>query len=73
MTISESVEHSKIKVKEELKNELVTREIFEERFKTFEEKFKNLEFRINIMIGIAAAACTVFNPGLIDLMKSLIK
>jgi hypothetical protein len=73
LTIAESIEHSKIKVKDDLRNELVTRELFEERFKTFDEKFKNLEFKINIMIGIAAAACTVFNPGLLSLLEKLIK
>jgi hypothetical protein len=87
VTIAESIEHSKVKVKEDLRNELVTRELFEERFKVFEErfkvfeerfkvmeeKFKHLEFRINVMIGIAAAACTVFNPGLLSLLEKLIK
>ncbi|MEW5767865.1 MAG: hypothetical protein AB1797_09620 [bacterium] len=42
-TIVEKKEHIKIEVKEELKKELVTREIFEERFNLIDERFKGLE------------------------------
>ena len=37
----------KIEVRDELRRELVTREIFEERLKIIEEKFKSLRNEIN--------------------------
>lgn len=46
-SIVEKKEHIKIELKEELRNELVTREIFEERFKIIDERFKSLEKEIN--------------------------
>jgi len=58
--IAEKKELVKIELKEELKNELVTRDLFEERFnnineriehieKRFEEKFKNVEERFKML------------------------
>jgi hypothetical protein len=41
--IVEKKEISKIEIKQELKNTLVTREIFEERFKVVDERFKSVE------------------------------
>jgi len=41
--IVEKKELLKLEIKDELRNELVTRGIFEERFKSIEERFKSLE------------------------------
>lgn len=41
--IVEKKEHIKIELKEELKKDLVTREIFEEKFNVVEERFKSLD------------------------------
>ena len=56
--IAQKKEHIKIELKEELKKELVTRELFEERFKSVDERFKSiderfkmLDFKINILIA----------------------
>jgi len=45
--IAEKKEMIKIEIRDELKKELVTREIFEERFKIIDEKFKSLGNEIN--------------------------
>jgi len=46
--IAEKKEMIKIEIRDELKKELVTREIFEERFKIIDEKFKSLVTEMNI-------------------------
>lgn len=72
----------KIEVKDELKKELVTREIFEERiknlereiserFKVVEEKFKSLNFKLNIFIAVALIALTFANPTFVGLIEKL--
>lgn len=43
--ITQKKEHIKIELKEELKNELVTRDLFEERFKIIDERFKVIDER----------------------------
>ncbi len=44
--IAEKKEFIKIEIKEELKKELLTREIFEERFKVIEERFNVVDEKI---------------------------
>ena len=46
------------------KKELVTREIFDERF-------KSLNFKLNIFIAIALAALTFANPTFVALIEKL--
>jgi len=46
-TITDRKEYLKVELKEELKNELVTREIFDERFKLVDERFKSLTIEMN--------------------------
>jgi len=69
-------------LKDELKQELVTREIFEERFKSLEnvmaekfklvdEKFASLHFKLNIFIAIALIALTFANPIVVELIKKI--
>jgi len=60
-----------IALKDELKQELVTREIFEERFKVIEEKFASLNFKLNIFIAIALIALTFANPTFVQLLQKL--
>ncbi len=67
-----------IALKDELKQELVTRELFEERFKVIEEKFKVMEekfaglhFKMNIFIAIALIALTFANPTFVELIKKI--
>lgn len=55
----------------ELKKELVTREVFEERFNVIEERFKSLNFKLNIFIAIALAALTFANPMFVALIEKL--
>jgi hypothetical protein len=50
--IVEKKQMIKIEIKEELRNELVTREIFEERFKVIEERFKSLEKEMNARFDV---------------------
>ena len=47
--ITEKKELIKIELKEELKNELVTRDIFEERFNGLNERFKSIDERFKSM------------------------
>ncbi len=77
-TITEKKEHLKIEIKEDLKHELVTRELFDERFnsidakfKTIDEKFNALNFKLNIFITIAIIALTLANPTFAELIKIL--
>jgi hypothetical protein len=69
--IVEKKELTKIEIKDELKKELVTREIFEEKFHVIDEKFKSLNFKLNIFIAIALAALTFANPTFVALIGKL--
>jgi len=71
--ISEKKELVKIELKEELKNELVTRELFEERFKSMDERFKSLENKFNIVIILMLILISFANPTFVDFLKELIK
>jgi len=83
-TITDRKEYLKVELKEELKNELVTREIFDERlksisiemnerFKVVDERFRSLNFRLNIFIAIALIALTFANPTFIKLLEKVFK
>jgi len=80
--IVEKKEMVKIEVREELKKELITREIFEEKFKSLtkemDEKFKvvdkrfnSLNFKLNIFIAVALIALTFANPTFVALIQKL--
>ena len=80
--ILEQKQFLKVVLKEELKQELVTREIFEERFKGLEntmtekfkvddEKFASLHFKMNIFIAIALIALTFANPTFVQLLQKI--
>ena len=71
--IAQKKEHIKIELKEELKKELVTRELFEERFKSIDERFKMLDFKINILIALTLIVITFANPTFVELIKNLFK
>ena len=85
--IIEKKELVKIEIKEELKNELVTRDLFEERFKVVDERFKSIEakfenvderfktldFKINILIALTMIALTFANPTFVNLIKEIFK
>ncbi len=61
----------KIALKDDLKQELVTRELFEERFKVIEEKFTSLHFKMNLFIAIALIALTFANPTFVQLLQKI--
>lgn len=81
----------KTQIKDELRSELITKELFEERFKTvderfktieakiqqldskFDERFKRLDLKLNIFIGIALVSLTFANPTFVELIKHIIK
>ena len=85
--IVEKKELLKIELKEELRNELVTRELFEERFKNIDERFKQvderfkqvderfkmLDFKINILIALTMIVITFANPTFVALVKEVFK
>ena len=78
--IVQKKEHIKIELKEELKKELVTRELFEERlkcvderFKSIDERFKMLDFKINLFIALTLIVITFANPTFVELIKNLFK
>ena len=78
--IVEQKELSKNEIKHELKNELITRELFEERmkglderFNVINERFKRLEFKLNILIALMPIVITFANPSFIELIKHLFK
>ena len=63
----------KIELKEELKNELVTRELFEERLKTVDERFKTLNFKFNLLITLVIIALTFANPTFVAVIEKIFK
>jgi hypothetical protein len=70
----------KITVKDELRNELVTRELFDERFKSLDERFKVVDerfkrqdFKLNVLIGLAFVALTFANPTFVELVRHVVK
>jgi hypothetical protein len=80
--IVDKKEHIKIELKDDLRNELVTKDLFEERFKRLEvemnerfkvidEQFKRLNFKLNIFIAIALIALTFANPTFIRLIEKI--
>jgi predicted nuclease with TOPRIM domain len=101
--IVDKKEMLKIEVREELRKELVTRELFDgllkemrerfnvvdekfngvnekfrvvdERFKSLEdrmdEKFKGLNFKLNLFFAIALIALTFANPAFVELIKKI--
>ena len=71
--IAQKKEHIKVELKEELKKELVARELFEERFKNIDERFKMLDFKINILIALTLIVITFANPTFVELIKNLFK
>ena len=85
--IEEKKELVKIELKEELKNELVTKELFEERFKSIDARFKSidarfesmdarfdsLENKFNIIIVLMLILISFANPTFVDFLKELIK
>jgi len=78
--IVQKKEYTKIEIKDELKKELVTRELFEEKFNVIEEKFKavderfkTLEFKINILIALMMIVITFANPTFVALVEKIFK
>jgi len=85
--IVQKKEYIKIEIKDELKKELVTRELFEERFNVIDEKFKGiderfkgiderfktLEFKINILIALMMIVITFANPTFVALVEKIFK
>ena len=83
--IVDKKEMIKIEVREELRKELVTREMFDalvvemrerfnvvnERFNSVDEKFKSLHFKLNLFIAIALIALTFANPAFVTLIQKL--
>ena len=74
----------KSELRDDLRQELVTRELFEERFKSLEkemnerfkvvdEKFTSLNFKLNIFIAIALLALTLANPTFAALVSGLFR
>ena len=68
----------KVELREALRQELVTRELFEERMKVIDERFnmederfKSLNFKLNIFIAIALLALTLANPTFAALVGKL--
>jgi len=68
----------KIEVREELRKELVTRDMFEslgievrERLNVVDEKFKSLNFKLNLFWAIALIALTFANPAFVALIQKM--
>ena len=75
--ISDAIDYKWKVTKDELLNairkEFVTRELFEERFNVVDEKFKSLNFKLNIFIAIALIALTLANPTFVKLIEKIFK
>ena len=75
--ISDAIDYKWKVTKDELLNairkEFVTRELFEEMFNVVDERFKSLNFKLNIFIAIALIALTLANPTFVKLVERLFK
>lgn len=71
-------------LRDDLRQELVTRELFEERMKVIDERFKSLEkemnerftsmnYKLNIFIAIALLALTLANPTFAALVSGIFR
>ena len=69
----EKMSVTKMEIKQDLTNTLVTRELFEAEIKHIDQRFQSLrehfDLKFNILIGIMLFGFTVFNPAFIDLIK----
>jgi hypothetical protein len=77
----------KAALKDELKNELVTRDVFEERFKVLDERFKVVDerfkvvderfrrqdFKLNVLIALMMIGLTFANPTFVELIKHVLR
>ncbi|HEY9886277.1 MAG TPA: hypothetical protein V6C96_03345 [Vampirovibrionales bacterium] len=64
-SFTETKEAYKLSTKEELRSELATKE-------DLEHLRRELDFKLNIVIAIAALAMTFFNPALLDFLARII-
>ena len=75
--ISDAIDYKWKVTKDELLNairkEFVTRELFEEMFNVVDERFKSLNFKLNIFIAIALIALTLANPTFVKLIEKIFK
>lgn len=86
--LTEKKEQLQITIKDDLRKELVTRELFEKETKytrelvekemlltreIFEERFKLLDFKFNILIAINLIVLTFANPNFLTLIKEIYK
>ena len=63
----------KAELRDDLRQELVTRELFEERMKVLDERFTSINFKLNIFIAIALLALTLANPTFAALVSGLFR
>ena len=70
----------KSELRDDLRQELVTRELFEERMKVIDErfnlvdeKFTSLNYKLNLFIAIALLALTLANPTFAALVSGLFR
>ena len=76
--VSEQGKSFKSEIKEELRNELITRELFlvhaqmvEDKFKMVDEKFKIVDWKINILIALVILFGTFLNPTFLSFLSRL--
>jgi len=75
-TLNRSVEEQirlNVKLKEDLRSELVTKEVFEERLNTLDEKFKRMEFFQKLILAICLFLVTMANPAFMSIMEKIMK
>jgi hypothetical protein len=71
--ILNKIQETKLIIKDDLKNELVTRDIFEEKFTSLrlemDERFKRMELLFKVVIAIMVFGFTIFNPGFLEIIR----
>ena len=71
--ILNKIQETKLIIKDDLKSELVTRDIFEEKFTSLrlemDERFKRIELLFKVVIAIMVFGFTIFNPGFLEIIR----
>jgi hypothetical protein len=71
--ISEQGKSIKSEVKDELRQELVTRELFLVHAQLMEDKFKAMDWKINVLVGLVVLFGTFLNPTFLAFLRRLLR
>jgi len=71
--MTDSTGRIKMEVRDDLTKILVTRERFDALQDHIDERFKRIDLKFNVLIGLLIAGFTLFNPGFLELLKIIVQ